>query len=214
MPRGVYERRPDRYPRLQPPQPPLAPCAADGCDRLATRKAAGLCEKHFSRMRRTGTLMDPPAPTLRYYTSDGYIRIIDRGHPLAGKLGYLLEHRKVFYDARGPGPFLCHWCDVEVTWRTLHIDHLNDVKDDNRLDNLVASCHICNPMRGFHKSLASNRANGTHYTLNGERLPAGVWAERLGISIVSLKARVRAGWPMERALTEPRGKFGPKGDRR
>jgi hypothetical protein len=209
MPRGVYERKPDRYPRLKQERP-FERCSAPGCVRDATRRGPRLCEKHFSRIRRGRGLADPMPPKGRYSTTDGYVRVLDRDHPLADKRGKLLEHRKVYYDRHGAGPFNCHWCGKEVIWATLHIDHVNDVKDDNDLTNLVASCGPCNTMRGFHKSLASNRARGLNLTFRGETLHASVWAERLGIRKESLKNRLAKGWPLERALTVPRGKHGPR----
>src|SRR3712207_9283757 len=42
----------------------------------------------------------------------------------------------------------------------------------------------------------------------GERLTLTQWARKLGIELCSLKRRLKR-WPLERALTEPRGKFGP-----
>jgi hypothetical protein len=38
---------------------------------------------------------------------------------------------------------------------------------------------------------------------NGERLNVSQWARRLGIERVTITARLREGWPIERALTEP-----------
>jgi hypothetical protein len=76
-----------------------------------------------------------------------------QGHPLAGPTGNLFEHRKVLYDAIGPGPHPCHWnplshCEnTALEWGGLHginVDHLNDTPDDNRLENLVVSCLRCN----------------------------------------------------------------------
>lgn len=37
---------------------------------------------------------------------------------------------------------------------------------------------------------------------NGESLPISVWAERTGINYFTLMRRFKAGWPVERALTE------------
>lgn len=215
MPSGVYERKPDRYPRLKQARA-LQQCRAPGCDRLANRTGAGICEVHYYRQRHHGSFELPAhhwrvaGRKGRYVTTDGYI-IVDApdGHPLANAKGQIMEHRLVYHAHHGDGPFSCHWCGKHVTWQTLHIDHVNDVKDDNAPSNLVASCNICNPMRGFHKSLASNRANGLNLTFRGETLPGAVWAERLGIRKESLKWRLRAGWPLERVLTEGRGKFGP-----
>lgn len=205
MPRGIYPRRPRTKTFT-----PFDRCSVGDCGRDATRRGRVLCEMHFSRMRFRGSFDAPPPPIGRYRTADGYVLVNDPAHPLAHARGTVLEHRRVYFAANGIGPFNCHWCGVPVEWGTLHIDHVNDVRDDNRLENLVASCAICNPMRGFHKSLASNQARGRNLTFRGERLPIRVWAERLGITKESLKNRLAKGWPLDRALTEPRGKYGPR----
>jgi hypothetical protein len=36
------------------------------------------------------------------------------------------------------------------------------------------------------------------------------WAKDLGITAPALYERLRSGWPVERALTEKRGRFGPR----
>lgn len=54
----------------------------------------------------------------------GYRRVWCPGHPMAGKDGYALEHRKVLHDA-----------GIEVP-PDAHVHHLNGIKDDNRLSNL------------------------------------------------------------------------------
>lgn len=50
---------------------------------------------------------------------------------------------------------------------------------------------------------ASNRRNTHLLTLNGETLHLSKWARRLGGRPNALRARLKDGWPLERALTEP-----------
>lgn len=76
------------------------------------------------------------------------------GHPVATSRGLTLLHRKVLYDAIGPGPHPCHWCGTPVAWKrgreaikALVVDHLNHDKDDNDPGNLVPSCNACNGHR-------------------------------------------------------------------
>lgn len=212
MPKGVYERKADKFPRKRPERAAVM-CGVPGCGRVADRPKVALCETHYYRKRRHGSYELHRQRRAFYVGRHGYIKVTQPEHPLAHKGGCVLEHRKVYYDAHGAGPFQCHWCAKPIEWATLHIDHLNDTPGDNRLENLVPSCPPCNTTRGNHKSIAANQARGLNLTLNGVTLPAQLWADRLGISKVSLKARLAKGWSVARALTEPRGKYGPRGAR-
>ena len=63
----------------------------------------------------------------------GYIRILKRGHPRAGRYGYIYEHIDVWEHTHDA--CLLSWADV---------DHINGIKDDNRPENLRAM------MKGDH----------------------------------------------------------------
>ena len=77
-------------------------------------------------------------------------------HPLGLHTGgQIPEHRKILYDVIGPGPHPCHWdskfqCGkLELEWiesraNRIWVDHLNEIRDDNRVENLVVSCLRCN----------------------------------------------------------------------
>ncbi|QND42986.1 HNH endonuclease [Rhizobium leguminosarum bv. viciae] len=70
------------------------------------------------------------------------------GHPLTeGKRPYEFQHRVVFYDTNGVGPFECHWCGVEVDFSNMHIDHHDNDKTNNTPGNLLPSCPHCNMNR-------------------------------------------------------------------
>ena len=86
----------------------------------------------------------------RYVDESGYVIIsglVD--HPLAHR-GTAREHRVVLFETIGPGEHSCHWCGTSVSWSKtdreggLHVDHLNFIKTDNRPENLVPSCLVCN----------------------------------------------------------------------
>jgi hypothetical protein len=98
-------------------------------------------------------------PAVGVSVSDGY-RILtgQQGHPLAGKMGNLPEHRKVLYEKIGSGPHPCHWHPVSgcgqlnLQWGNgidgIFADHLDEDRLNNDPHNLVPSCHKCNWDRG------------------------------------------------------------------
>ena len=182
-------------------------CKAEGCNDVEKRGRKGYCEKHYMRMYRNGTTADRGPSS--YIHSQGYVVASCKGHPLAKGLTHHYEHRVVFYDAHGAGPFKCQWCGVEVTWSDLHIDHLNDVKNDNRIDNLLPSCPQCNQQRGRHKA-SGTWAEKTGIEAFGERKTLSQWSRQYGISRAAIQTRIDKGWPVERAISEGRGKCGPK----
>lgn len=61
----------------------------------------------------------------KYTDKDGYIRILQPGHPAATQIGYVLEHRLVM--ERKIGRFLR---STEV------VHHINGIRNDNRIENL------------------------------------------------------------------------------
>lgn len=122
-------------------------CSIPGCKNKAQRVKYGLCETHYYRLRRTGTT-DVIPPKRRYMTREGYVKILSHGHVLADKAGHVYEHRKVLFDDIGPGKHSCFWCGVVLDWDCGIVDHLNDKKSDNRLENLVFTCNNCNRARG------------------------------------------------------------------
>lgn len=189
-------------------------CTAEGCDKTATRLQGRYCEAHYMRLYRTGglALRRSRKPVLSH--SGGYRILYAPEHPLAQRLGreYEYEHRVVFYNEHGSGPFLCHVCGEAVGWPTMHVDHLNDRKADNRPENLAPAHPVCNRRRAQERGRrAIAEAVGRWIECGGERDTLSGWARRLGISHSSIAARLAAGWPIERALTAPRGRFGPIG---
>lgn len=90
--------------------------------------------------------------TRRFGTGSGYYRegyriLTGQRHPLAVE-GAVAEHRKVLYDAIGPGPHECHWCKRTLAWGNgiegICVDHLDGDKLNNNPANLAPSCHKCN----------------------------------------------------------------------
>ena len=183
-------------------------CAAPGCGKPAARKKRGFCIACYGRQYRKGTT-DYYVPKERLSHPAGYVTVRAKEHPLCAARGgkYEYEHRVVLYNHRGAGPFNCHWCGQEVTWATLHVDHLDENRTNNAAENLVPSCASCNIGRGNEKNAAANRANGVMLTAFGRTMCIAEWARELGIRPFALAGRLKKGWPLEQALSAKRGEY-------
>ena len=124
-------------------------CGVHKCQEPAVRVGHGLCERHYARVRKTGAV--ELVPRISLMISRGYRIVKDAGHPLAMANGWVAEHRLVAFAKYGSGSLNCHWCDSSIEWPETHVDHLNEIKDDNRPENLVVACSRCNRARGAMK---------------------------------------------------------------
>jgi hypothetical protein len=144
-------------------------CSIDSCGKPRFNKTLGLCAMHYARHQRHGDPLHTPHSGQRRehpkcvagcacgkhkagWASRTKYRLLfsQHDHPIANRGGWLYEHRKVLYDAIGPGPHPCHWCSVVLTWggmKGIISDHMNRNKRDNRPENLVPSCQTCNTTR-------------------------------------------------------------------
>jgi hypothetical protein len=139
----------------------------------------------------------------RYSKPDG-----DRKHPLYRVwLGmrercYYPKHNR-FHRYGGRGIKVCErWqsfsnfrADNEILYKPgLTID-----RNDNDKDYSPDNCQWVT-----HKTQANNKSGLRYITFNGMTLNLTQWAERTGINVGTLKARIdKHGWPLERALTAP-----------
>lgn len=132
-------------------------CVVPGC-RNHRAYSSGICNACYVRGWRGGDAQRKPEvkpAAYRVRSSNGYIVVREKDHPLASQ-GAVYEHRKVLYDAIGPGPHDCHWCGDSVNWikgvcvkGALVPDHLDGDKGNNALSNLVPACNRCNATRGL-----------------------------------------------------------------
>lgn len=53
------------------------------------------------------------------------------------------------------------------------------------------------------KEQHNNRRSNRHLTLNGRTMTMSQWAEEIGIEVRTLHARLKIGWSVEKALTQP-----------
>ena len=190
----------------------LGTCTVDGCGAPTRSSGADHCEKHYMRLRRHGRLdLRQPKPEIEH--SAGYVLEHDPAHPLTtGGQRYVYQHRKVFFEHHGEGPFRCHVCLEPQSWETMHVDHLDDDPSNNDIDNLAPACPRCNQGRGAWKIRGTViRKQGRMLTHDGQTRCLADWAREVGVTPQSLACRLKAGWSLERALTQGRGRFGPKG---
>lgn len=186
-------------------------CEVEGCGLPIRSRNSLYCEKHYMRVRRHGstdklTTMKPG----KLEHTGGYLLVYAPDHPLARSSSRVYEHRKVYYDSHGAGPFLCHWCSKSVTWDNLHIDHLDDCKTNNDLSNLVASCPVCNQKRGKEKMTKTMRESShRRYTAHGQTMCLNEWAHYLKLSRPALEYRLNAGWAISRVFSPRIGNSGP-----
>lgn len=178
-------------------------CLVDGCSKPANG-SKGMCLMHYTRQLRYGTT-ERVRKLSRFEHTNGYVLIPARGHPMAVGYPHAYEHRVVYYDAHGGGPFSCHWCGTNITWAKLHIDHLDDNKKNNKLENLAASCAECNKKRGAWKSLVTLREQRGIEAFGTTRL-ASEWAREYGISHSAIARRLAVGWSAEDAVSTPPGR--------
>lgn len=131
-------------------------CTVPECSKPLRSSGADYCGMHYHRMYRHGSV-HAQANQSGVSVSNGrrYRMRWAPNHPLAGKSGKVYVHRAVLYDSIGPGPHACHWCATVLEWlpkgnpKAIHVDHLNSIGDDNRIENLVPSCQPCNGTRGL-----------------------------------------------------------------
>jgi hypothetical protein len=176
-------------------KPKYLKCTIPGCDMNVRSSGTAYCEMHYGRFRRNGHSGLRQIPLLRVHTQ-GYLQVFAPSHPLAKRQGRSREyqHRVVYYDHHGEGPFECNWCGKPVTWKTMHVDHVNGDRQDNRIENLVASCPKCNSWRDEEKNLRALRNKiGKKLSFDGETKTVSEWARQVGIAHSSMNARLQRG---------------------
>jgi hypothetical protein len=113
--------------------------------------ASAMAERQ-STISRTELAALRPRPSNKPTPLTRYLKVAWPGHPLAHRNGAVYLHRAILFDTIGDGVHSCYWCGKSMAWNTegmepLHADHVNNDRRDNRPENLVPSCFVCNIQR-------------------------------------------------------------------
>lgn len=161
-------------------------CKIDGCDRECMYQAQQVCQKHYFRFMRYGTydLTMKPRKKKRDHSA-GYVCIFMPEHPLANSRGDVYEHRVVLYEKYGEKIPPCEICGALTTWssRNTHVDHINEIKNDNRVDNLRILCNSCNVRRANKPENYINKPHTHTFTVGDLSLTATQWARVDGVKV-------------------------------
>lgn len=138
-------------------------CTHQGCARKVQFGRTDFCRGHLHHFMKSGEVGIPENAGERLKQGRYLWRKEHVGHPICNSRGMTSVHRLVLFNAIGPGAHPCHWCGIEVEWRrgnylgSLVVDHLDENRLNNRLENLVPSCTNCNSSRtGFQKWIERN----------------------------------------------------------
>ena len=179
-------------------------CKVDGCDRDATYKGQKVCQMHYFRMMRTGTYA-PRKKLKKHITPNGYVKILAEGHPMADKNGYAFEHRYVLYEHTSGKNQKCEFCGAAWEWRPYkdHVDHIDEDRLNNKIENLRPLCNTCNTSRT--KVNYSESKGCVPITAFGKTLVSTEWEHEQECKVASftLRQRIKAGWDAEKAITTP-----------
>lgn len=126
----------------------LPECKSSWCNKKANRIESGWCEACYISARRNNGTPKQKVYLYKHSTPAGYVKLYKPNHPLVDSNGFVFEHRYVMYEKHNGSCSNCAWCDKALEWNSLVIDHLNENKSDNSVDNLVFSCNQCNRARG------------------------------------------------------------------
>jgi hypothetical protein len=126
----------------------LIKCKSTWCDKKANRIASGWCEACYISARRNNGEPKQKVYLYKHTTPAGYVKLYKPNHPLVDSNGFVFEHRYVMYESFNGKCNNCIWCNKDLSWDKVVIDHLNENKSDNRLSNLAFSCNNCNRARG------------------------------------------------------------------
>lgn len=177
-------------------------CRVDGCGKKARYTTAQVCQTHYFRLWRNGTLDIVRKPARPRIYERGYTFVHAPHHPLTspGQI-YIAEHRAVLYEKIGPGPMSCELCGVSMTWKTCQSDHIDQNRANNDPSNLRPLCRRCNVWRSMPPA-KDRLANVKVLTFDGISQSAHEWSRdpRVKVTSATIRRRLQAGMSDEDAL--------------
>ena len=182
-------------------------CRVEECAREARYKTEQLCQKHYFRLWRNGHThlkkSRPRGGIYRYQDSRGYFYVRKMGHPLADARGCVWEHRFLYYEKVSKELDVCQLCETPVDWATVHIDHIDNDKSNNSLDNLRPLCRACNVYRD--RPLTSGCKH--IFTVGDLSMSAHHWASRDDVYVSGatiIRRRLKKNWSDWDCIYHPR----------
>lgn len=130
---------------------PKVYCCIDGCNTEARYKADRLCQKHYFRKMRYDTFELTSSRKYRVFTPNGYSKLYEPTCELSESKGYVFEHRFVYWKSK-KDVLNCEICNKEINWKTVHIDHKDNNRLNNNIENLRPLCNGCNTQRPKRES--------------------------------------------------------------
>lgn len=149
---------------------------------------------HYFRFMRNGTYDTVITRKYRTQNPAGYQKLYEPSHALANKDGSVYEHRFVLYNNRdliGNPVTQCELCGDDISWSSLHVDHIDDDVTNNNLVNLRPTCRSCNTFRGH----TSYSMGSIILTINGKSLSPEAWSRQGGVKVTgaTIRHRYRSG---------------------
>lgn len=140
-------------------------CKEDGCTQPRYRNH-GLCSAHKSEKHRLWRAANPESVRQHntqyfakhegdtYLHTSGYVQYLGFDHPACAPGGITPHHRLIMWDKVDGQSVPCAECGGTLRWDVpfsdpafLCVDHINEIKDDNRPENLDPVHNACNRKR-------------------------------------------------------------------